>query len=90
MVRLISSAGARMIPSRSHELRRELRGMWTVNAWLHHDDCSSRNTLDMLVKEDGPLVQCVINFSGTLGAAYRSTSTAGAAVSTWSFVAVWR
>jgi hypothetical protein len=54
-----------------HELRRELRGMWTVNAWLHHDDCSSRNTLDMLVKEDGRTFvrHHFIDFSGTLGAA---------------------
>jgi hypothetical protein len=54
-----------------HELRRELRGMWTVNAWLHHDDCSSRNTLDMLVKDGGRTFvrHHFIDFSGTLGAA---------------------
>jgi hypothetical protein len=57
-----------MIP---HELRRELRGMWVVNAWLHHDDCSSRNTLDMFVTEDGRsfVRHYFIDFSGTLGAA---------------------
>jgi hypothetical protein len=36
-----------------HPLRRELRGMWTVNAWLHNDDCSSRNSLDMWVTVNG-------------------------------------
>jgi len=54
-----------------HELRRELRGLWAVNAWLHHDDCSSRNTLDMFVKENGRsfVRHYFLDFSGTLGAA---------------------
>jgi hypothetical protein len=31
-----------MIP---HELRRELRGMWTVAAWVNHADARAPNTL---------------------------------------------
>jgi len=54
-----------------HPLRRELRGLWTVNAWLHHDDCSSRNTLDVWVTEGGRsfVRHYFLDFSGTLGAA---------------------
>jgi len=54
-----------------HQLRRELRGLWAVNAWLHHDDCSARNTLDMWVTENGRsfVRHHFIDFSGTLGAA---------------------
>ena len=54
-----------------HDMRRELRGMWAVNAWLHHDDCSSRNTIDMFVTENGRsfVRHCFLDFSGTLGAA---------------------
>jgi hypothetical protein len=53
-----------------HELRRELRGLWTVNAWINHDDCSARNTLDMYVTENGRsfVRHYLIDFSGTLGA----------------------
>jgi hypothetical protein len=52
-------------------MRRELRGMWAINAWLHHDDCSSRNTLDMWVTENGRsfVRHYFLDFSGTLGAA---------------------
>jgi hypothetical protein len=54
-----------------HERRRELRGMWAINAWLDHDDCSSRNTLDMWVTEGGRsfVRHYFLDFSGTLGAA---------------------
>jgi hypothetical protein len=54
-----------------HEHRRELRGMWTINAWLWNDDCSARNTLDMWVTENGRsfVRHHFIDFSGTLGAA---------------------
>ncbi len=57
-----------MIP---HQRRRELRGMWAINAWLAHDDCSSRNTLDMWVTDNGRsfVRHCFLDFSGTLGAA---------------------
>ena len=54
-----------------HELRREWRGLWTVAAWLHHDDLSARNTLDMWVTEEGRsfVRHHLLDFSGTLGAA---------------------
>jgi len=54
-----------------HERRRELRGMWAINAWLSHDDCSSRNTLDLWVTENGRsfVRHYFLDFSGTLGAA---------------------
>lgn len=35
-----------------HELRRELRGLWTVCAWLNHADSRGPNSLDMWVTED--------------------------------------
>ncbi len=53
-----------------HDRRRELRGAWIVNAWINHDDCSSRNTIDMWVSENGRsfVRHCFIDFNGTLGA----------------------
>ena len=57
-----------MIP---HQLRRELRGLWAINAWLNHDDCASRNTLDMWVTDGGRsfVRHYLIDFNGILGAA---------------------
>lgn len=54
-----------------HDLRREMRGLWTVAAWVHHDDLSARNTLDMWVTEEGRsfVRHHLLDFSGTLGAA---------------------
>lgn len=54
-----------------HELRRELRGLWTVAAWIHHDDCSARNTLDMWVTDGGRsfVRHHLLDFSGCLGSA---------------------
>jgi hypothetical protein len=54
-----------------HELRREIRGMWAINAWLNHTDCSARNTLDMYVSDgDRSFVRHhLIDFSGCLGSA---------------------
>jgi hypothetical protein len=54
-----------------HELRRELRGLWTINSWVHHDDCASRNTLDMWVTDGGRsfVRHHLIDFNGILGAA---------------------
>jgi hypothetical protein len=54
-----------------HELRREIRGLWTVAAWIHHDDGSARNTLDMWVTEGGRsfVRHHLIDFSGCLGSA---------------------
>jgi hypothetical protein len=36
-----------------HEQRRELRGLWTVCAWLNHTDSRGPNSLDMWVTERG-------------------------------------
>ena len=54
-----------------HELRRELRGLWVIAAWLNHTDCSARNTLDMYVKDGGRsfVRHHLIDFSGCLGSA---------------------
>jgi hypothetical protein len=54
-----------------HQHRREIRGMWILNAWLNHTDCSARNTLDMWVTEGGRsfVRHHLIDFSGCLGSA---------------------
>lgn len=54
-----------------HELRREIRGMWAINAWINHTDCSARNTLDMYVTDGGRsfVRHHMIDFSGCLGSA---------------------
>jgi hypothetical protein len=36
-----------------HELHRELRGFWTICAWLNHADSRGPNSLDMWVTENG-------------------------------------
>jgi hypothetical protein len=52
-----------------HELRRELRGLWTVAAWTHHADVRGPNSLDMWVTEhDRSFVRHhLIDFNGCLG-----------------------
>jgi hypothetical protein len=57
-----------MVP---HELRREIRGMWVINAWLNHTDCSARNTLDTYVTGGGRsfVRHNLLDFSGCLGSA---------------------
>ena len=54
-----------------HELRREIRGLWAINAWINHTDCSARNTLDMYVTEGGRsfVRHHLIDFGGCLGSA---------------------
>ena len=54
-----------------HELRREIRGLWAINAWINHTDCSARNTLDMYVTDGGRsfVRHHLIDFSGCLGSA---------------------
>lgn len=54
-----------------HELRREVRGLWPIAAWLNHTDCSARNTLDMYVSDGGRsfVRHHLIDFSGCLGSA---------------------
>ena len=55
-----------MIP---HELRREIRGLWPICAWLNHTDCSARNTLDTYVTDGGRsfVRHNLLDFSGCLG-----------------------
>ena len=54
-----------------HQLRREIRGLWAINAWLNHTDCSARNTLDTYVTYGGRsfVRHNLIDFSGCLGSA---------------------
>lgn len=54
-----------------HQLRRELRGMWAIAAWVNHADCSARNTLDMWVTEGGRsfVRHHLIDFGACLGSA---------------------
>lgn len=54
-----------------HELRREIRGLWAINAWVNHTDCSARNNLDMYVTDGGRsfVRHHLIDFSGCLGSA---------------------
>jgi hypothetical protein len=53
-----------------HELRRELRGLWTVCAWVNHADSRGPNSLDMWVTEDGRsfVRHHLIDFNAILGA----------------------
>ncbi len=53
-----------------HELRRELRGLWTLCAWLNHADSRGPNSLDTWVKgPDRSFVRHhLIDFSAILGA----------------------
>ena len=53
-----------------HELRRELRGLWTMCAWLNHADSRGPNSLDTWVKgSDRSFVRHhLIDFSAVLGA----------------------
>ncbi len=54
-----------------HQHRREIRGMYTIDAWLNHTDCSARNNLDMWVTEGGRsfVRHHLIDFSGCMGSA---------------------
>lgn len=53
-----------------HELRRELRGLWTLCAWVNHADSRGANTLDAWVKDGGRsfVRHYLIDFSALLGA----------------------
>ncbi|HYM82103.1 MAG TPA: hypothetical protein VEY91_11935 [Candidatus Limnocylindria bacterium] len=52
-----------------HELRRELRGLWTVCAFLNHADSRGPNSLDMWVTENGRsfVRHHLIDFGSILG-----------------------
>ncbi len=62
-----------------HELRRELRGLWALCAWIDHADSRSPNTLDMWVTEgDRSFVRhYLIDFSAVLGAGPRGPRWVG-------------
>jgi hypothetical protein len=53
-----------------HELRRELRGLWTVAAWTNHADARGPNSLDLWVTEGRRsfVRHYLIDFNGCLGA----------------------
>jgi hypothetical protein len=53
-----------------HQLRRELRGLWTVCAWVNHADSRGPNSLDMWVTEGGRsfVRHHLIDFNAILGA----------------------
>jgi len=53
-----------------HELRRELRGLWTIAAWTNHCDSRQANTLDTWVTEGGRsfVRHHLLDFSAILGA----------------------
>ena len=53
-----------------HELRRELRGLWTVCAWANHADSRAPNSLDMWITENGRsfVRHNLIDFSAVVGA----------------------
>jgi len=52
-----------------HELRRELRGLWTLCAWLNHADSRGPNSLDMWVTENGRsfVRHYLLDYNATLG-----------------------
>jgi len=53
-----------------HELHRELRGLWTMCAWVNHADSRGPNSLDMWVTENGRsfVRHHLIDFNAILGA----------------------
>ena len=54
-----------------HELRRELRGLGVVAAWINHVDIKDNQALDMFVKtagDKGYVKHYLLDFSATLGA----------------------
>ncbi len=65
-----------------HELHRELRGLWTICAWLNHSDSRGPNSLDMWVTENGRsfVRHYLIDYNAILG----SGANGGHAVQTGS------
>ncbi len=53
-----------------HELRRELRGFWTICAWLNHADSRGPNSLDMWVTDHGRsfVRHYLLDYNAILGA----------------------
>jgi len=54
-----------------HQHRREIRGLYTINAWANHADGSARNTLDLWVTDGGRsfVRHHLIDFGACLGSA---------------------
>lgn len=54
-----------------HQNRREVRGLYSVAAWLNHTDGSARNTIDFWVTDGGRsfVRHHLLDFSGCLGSA---------------------
>jgi hypothetical protein len=52
-----------------HELRRELRGLWVLCAWVNHADSRGPNSLDMWVEDGGRsfVRHYLIDFASILG-----------------------
>jgi hypothetical protein len=55
-----------------HELRRELRGLRLMAAWLDHDDTRAQNTQDTWVKESGKhfIRHYLMDFGSAMGSGY--------------------
>jgi hypothetical protein len=75
-----------------HEHRRELRGLWTIAAWLNHADVRAPNSLDLWVTEGGRsfVRHYLIDFGSTLGSgalAPRSFVTGGEYFVDWGVMA---
>jgi hypothetical protein len=54
-----------------HELHRELRGLWTICAWLNHADSRGPNSLDMWVTENSRsfVRHYLLDYNAILGSA---------------------
>ncbi|HET9325390.1 MAG TPA: hypothetical protein VFQ05_01330 [Candidatus Eisenbacteria bacterium] len=54
-----------------HQLRREIRGLYSVSAWINNTDGSARNTIDFWVTDGGRsfVRHYLLDFSGCLGSA---------------------
>jgi hypothetical protein len=52
-----------------HQLRREVRGLWAIAAWVNHADARAANTLDMWVDDGGRsfVRHYLIDFGSILG-----------------------
>jgi hypothetical protein len=75
-----------------HELRRELRGLWTLAAWTNHADVRGPNSLDVWVTEGGRsfVRHHLIDFGSCLGSgalAARSYVTGGEYFVDWGIAA---
>ncbi len=60
-----------------HEHRRELRGLWTLAAWMNHADVRAANSMDVWVADSGRsfVRHYLIDFGSCLGSASTTTRT---------------